>query len=101
MNLQLLQNYQQAAGYPDSALMPNQGPNLVDQNTAGLREEIMNERKNKFLKIGRNDGFMTSTEDLSALTIKKNNFDKILKSKKVLSAIVGGLILISLILLFI
>ena len=64
-------------------------------------EEIMNERKNKFLKIGRNDGFMTSTEDLSTLTIKKNNFDKILKSKKVLSPIVGGLILISLILLFI
>ena len=32
---------------------------------------------------------------------KKNNFDKILKSKKVLSAIAGGLILISLILLFI
>ena len=40
---QLLQTYQQAAGYPDSALMPDQGPNLVDQNTAGLREEIMNE----------------------------------------------------------
>ena len=40
---QLLQNYQQAAGYPDSALMPNQGPNLVDQNTAGLRDEIINE----------------------------------------------------------
>ena len=61
----------------------------------------MNERKNKFLKIGRNDGFMTSTDDLSTLTIKKNNFDKILNSKKVLSAIVGGLILICLILLFI
>ena len=57
-------------------------------------EEIMNERKNKFLKIGRNDGFMTSTEDLSTLTIKENNFDKILKSKKVLLAILGGLILI-------
>ena len=64
-------------------------------------EEIMNERKNKFLKIGRNDGFMTRTEDVSTLTIKKNNFDKILKSKKVLSAIVGGLILVSLIVLFI
>ena len=64
-------------------------------------EEIMNERKNKFLKIGRNDGFVTSTEDLSTLTIKKNNFDKILKSKKVLSAIVGGLLLISLILILI
>ena len=64
-------------------------------------DEILNHRKNKFLSIGRNDGFITSTEDLSTLTIKKNNFDKILKSKKVLSAIVGGLILISLILLFI
>ena len=64
-------------------------------------EEIKIERKNKFLKIGRNDGFMTSTEDLSTLTIKKNNFDKILKSKKVLSAIAGGLVLISLILFFI
>ncbi len=64
-------------------------------------EEVMNERKNKFLKIGRNDGFMTSTEDVSTLTIKKNNFDKILKSKKVLSSIVGGLILISLILILI
>ena len=64
-------------------------------------EEIMNERKNKFLKIGRNDGFMTSSEDLSKLTIKKNNFNKILKSKKVLYAIVGGLILISAIILII
>ena len=63
-------------------------------------EEIMNERKNKFLKIGRNDGFMASTEDLSTLTIKKNNLDKILKSKQVLIA-AAGLILISLILLFI
>ena len=52
-------------------------------------EEIMNERKNKFLKIGRNDGFMTSTEDLSTLTVKENKFDKILKSKKVLLAILG------------
>ena len=64
-------------------------------------EEIINERKNKFLKIGRNDGFMSNTEDVSTLTIKKNNFDEILKSKKVLLAIVGGLILISLILILI
>ena len=63
--------------------------------------EIINERKNKFLKIGRNDGFMSSTEDLSTLSIKKNNFDEILKSKKVLFAIVGGLILISLTILLI
>jgi len=47
-------------------------------------EEIMNERKNKFLKIGRNQGFISNSEDLSTLTIKNNYFDKILKSKKVL-----------------
>ena len=64
-------------------------------------EEIMTERKNKFLKIGRNDGFMTSTDDLSTLTIKKNNLDQIFKSKKILLAIIGGLILVSSIFLLI
>ena len=53
----------------------------------------MNERKNKFLKIGRNDGFISTAEDLSTLTIKKNNFDKLLESKKLLFAIFGALIL--------
>ena len=59
-------------------------------------EEIMNERKNKFLKIGRNQGFISNSEDLSTLTIKNNNFDKILKSKKVLigSTIVGLVLLL-------
>ena len=64
-------------------------------------EEIMTERKNKFLKIGRNDGFISSTEDLSTLTIKKNNLDQIFKSKKILLAIIGGLIFVSSILLLI
>ena len=45
-------------------------------------EEIINQRKNKFLKIGRTGGFMGSTEDLSTLTVKKNNLEKIFKSKK-------------------
>jgi len=57
-------------------------------------EEILNERKNKFLKIGRNDGFITSTEDLSTLTINKNNFEKILKSKKILIGIGIGVVVI-------
>ena len=43
----------------------------------------MNERKNKFLKIGRNKGFTSSTDDLTNLTVKKNNIFEILKSKKV------------------
>ena len=58
-------------------------------------EEIMNERKNKFLKIGRNQGFISSSEDLSTLTIKNNNFDKIFKSKKVLiGSTIAGLVLL-------
>jgi len=58
-------------------------------------EEIINERKNKFLKIGRNKGFMSSPEDLSTLTVKNNNFDKILKSKKmIIGSVVIGLILL-------
>ena len=77
--------------------------NLRDSITKNLNyfkdlssEEIMNERKNKFLKIGRNQGFISNSEDLSTLTIKNNNFDKILKSKKVLigSTIVGLVLLL-------
>ena len=58
-------------------------------------EEIMNERKNKFLKIGRNQGFISNSEDLSTLTIKNNSFDKIFKSKKVLiGSTIAGLVLL-------
>ena len=58
-------------------------------------EEVINQRKNKFLKIGRNDGFMNNVEDLSNLSIKKNNFDNLFKSKKLLFGIVAGLLLIA------
>ena len=60
----------------------------------------MNERKNKFLKIGRNQGFISNSEDLSTLTIKNNNFDKIFKSKKFLIGlgIGAGLVLLIVIL---
>ncbi len=64
-------------------------------------EEIANERKNKFLKIGRNDGFISTTEDFSSLTIKKNKFENILKSKKIQISIGIGFILLSLIFLII
>jgi acetyl-CoA carboxylase carboxyl transferase subunit alpha len=53
-------------------------------------EEIMNERKNKFLKIGRNKGFTSSLEDLTNLSVKKDNILKILKTKK--GAITLGLV---------
>ena len=65
-------------------------------------EEIMNERNMKFLKIGRNKGFISSSEDLSTLTIKDNKIDKILKSKKVLIglAVLGLILLMAVLSLF-
>ena len=41
------------------------------------KEEILNHRKNKFLKIGRNNGFINNIEDTSTLTIRKNKFGEI------------------------
>ena len=58
-------------------------------------EEIFNERKNKFLRIGRNKGFMSNVEDLSSLNISKENFNHFMRSKKFLISI-ATLILISL-----
>ena len=54
-------------------------------------EDIINERKNKFLKIGRNKGFISNSEDLSTLTIKNNKLEKILNSTFFLiaSALIG------------
>ena len=50
-------------------------------------DEIISERKNKFLKIGREGGFITKPESSQGLTLQKNNFDiiieKVLKNKKI------------------
>ena len=65
-------------------------------------EEIMNERKTKFLKIGRNKGFVSNSEDLSTLSIKDNNINEIFKSKKVLIGfvIVGFILLVAVLSIF-
>jgi acetyl-CoA carboxylase carboxyl transferase subunit alpha len=52
-------------------------------------EEILNQRKNKFLKIGRNKGFITNPENISSLQTKENNLFQIFKNKKILFSIVG------------
>jgi acetyl-CoA carboxylase carboxyl transferase subunit alpha len=58
-------------------------------------DEIMSERKDKFLKIGRNKGFVTNSDNLSML-IDRNNHFEILKSKKFLiGSVVVGLVLLS------
>jgi acetyl-CoA carboxylase carboxyl transferase subunit alpha len=65
-------------------------------------EQIMNERKNKFLKIGRNKGFINNSEDLISLSAKNYEINKIFKSKKVLagSIIIGIVLLVAVLALF-
>ena len=59
-------------------------------------EEIFNDRKNKFLRIGRSKGFMNNLDDLSSLKPIENNLSLIWKSKKVLiPLIVFGVIFLS------
>ena len=54
------------------------------------------------LKIGRNKGFVSNSEDISTLTIKENNIVEILKSKKIMigTVVVGLILMITLISLF-
>ena len=47
-------------------------------------EEILNQRKNKFLKIGRNKGFISNLENLSDLNAKNNNLINFLNQKKII-----------------
>ena len=63
-------------------------------------EQIYNDRKNKFLKIGRSKGFMENVQDLSSLDKSKESFVQIFKSKKYIIPILG-ITLVSLILLFV
>ena len=39
------------------------------------REEVLSDRKDKFLKIGRNKGFVAQLDDLSTLSMKKNKLN--------------------------
>jgi len=61
------------------------------------RQEILNNRKDKFLKIGRNKGFVAQLDDLGTLSMKKNKIniliEKIFISKKNL-IIMGAIILV-------
>ena len=54
------------------------------------RDEILDHRKNKFLKIGRSKGFINHMDDLSTLSMKENRFNLLIesffKSKKSLMA---------------
>ena len=58
--------------------------------------EILDQRKNKFLKIGRNKGFISKPENLSVLDDRKNNFNQFYyKNKKILFLITASLFLLA------
>ena len=45
-------------------------------------EEILDQRRNKFLKIGRSKGFISNPENLSSLDHKRNNIDYFFNNNK-------------------
>jgi acetyl-CoA carboxylase carboxyl transferase subunit alpha len=66
------------------------------------RDEVLNHRKNKFLKIGRSKGFVSQLDDLSTLSMKQNKLniyiEKILLKKNFL--IISGILLALVLFLF-
>ena len=43
-------------------------------------DEVLNHRKNKFLTMGRNKGFVNQLDDLSTLSMKKNNINVLIET---------------------
>ena len=72
----------------DRNLMLNNLRNSIQQNlnqfNSMTHDEIFENRKNKFLRIGRTKGFINNLDDLSSLKIHKNNIFKFFENKKVL-----------------
>ncbi len=70
----------------DKNLVLNQVNKSITKNLQFFKEmsydEIVNHRKNKFLKIGRNKGFIENPENLSSLKDKNTNFGQIFSLKK-------------------
>ena len=63
-------------------------------------EEIFNNRKNKFLKIGRNKGFISNLDQLSSLKSDNQNLYNIFRSKKILLSGIGIILVLALIFYF-
>ena len=66
----------------DKDLILDNVRNAIDRNLSKFLtlngEEILNQRKNKFLDIGRNKGFTTNATHQDKLTIKNNLFQNLI-----------------------
>ena len=66
-----------------------------------MPDEIVSQRKNKFLNIGRDKGFISDSEKLISLKTKSHNFYRLLSSNKVsVAAILGATILLISLIIF-
>ena len=64
-------------------------------------EEILDQRKSKFLKIGRSKGFISNPKNLSTLENKRNSLDQFYnKNKKNIFYVVSFLILATILAIF-
>ena len=70
----------------------------LDQFKNMSPDEIFNDRKNKFLKIGRSKGFITNLDELSSLKKSDNKVYSLFKSKNLI--IISSIVLVLIISLF-
>ncbi len=75
----------------------------LDEFSSLNREQIYNKRKEKFLMIGRNKGFITSSGSQDSLSIKTNSFFNFLNKVKVTKTyyVLGFLVLVLSLIFFI
>ena len=62
--------------------------------------EIFEQRKNKFLKIGRNKGFIDNLENLSSVEFKRNKLKEFFKKKQNIFYLIGVLIFLGLLIVY-
>ncbi len=86
----------------DKNLMLQNIKNSISKNLENFQtmtsEEIFNNRKNKFLKIGRSKGFISNIENLSSLKAGEKNFNNYLMSKKLIIGLIILTFLVTIIL---
>ena len=64
-------------------------------------EDILNQRKNKFLEIGRGKGFISNPDSLTALESRTGNINQLFKNKKNSIYLAISLLIISIFLIYI
>ena len=88
----------------DRNLILNNVKDSILKNLSTFQEmssnEILDQRKNKFLKIGRSKGFINNPENLSSLDNNKNSFDQFFKNKKNIYYAAGFLLIAALAIFF-